>query len=135
MVVFGGHVGSTVPYSGFSNSSWSLSLGLNPTWMPLTTTGTPPTADHPYVAIDDEPRHRMIVLDGTVPQVWQLPLESYEWSSLATSSPPSPGTPWGAMYDPSRQQHVGLRSAQRRRTGTGMGAHAQRYSSLVFSDY
>jgi hypothetical protein len=103
MVVFGGHVGSTVPYSGFSNSSWSLSLGLNPTWMPLTTTGTPPTADHPYVAIDDEPRHRMIVLDGTVPQVWQLPLESYEWSSLATSSPPSPGTPWGAMYDPSRQ--------------------------------
>src|SRR5437762_1991464 len=57
MLVFGGN-------PTFLNDVWALSLGSDPAWSPIATSGTPPSPRYGTSAIYDEVNDRLIVFGG-----------------------------------------------------------------------
>ncbi len=109
MLVFGGYGG------GARNDTWSLSLaGGTPTWVPLTTSGTLPSARYAHSAVYDPVNDRMIIYGGLgasserLADVWALSLAGAPaWTQLTFSgSQPNARNSHTAIYDPHHQRMV-----------------------------
>jgi len=106
MIVFGGLDGS------YLNDVWVLSLGANPTWSPLSPSGSPPAGRWKAAGIYDPIGDRMIVYGGqgaggTSGEVWALELSgSPAWSLLTVGGGLQPDGRYEhtAVYDPARNR-------------------------------
>jgi hypothetical protein len=103
------------------NDVWSFSPSPIPSWLQLTTLGSPPPPRFAF-GIDYDPlRDRLIVVGGDGAQVqsqpnyymndvWTLPLsgsEALQWSQLSVAGlPPAPRWIFGMRYDPPRDRMV-----------------------------
>lgn len=97
---------------------FALNLGDPlPTWVPLSSTGTPPTSRSDYSVVFDPVRYRLLVfggyIGGTFPRfygnsVWALSLSGTpEWTELApTGQPPKGRGGHAAVYDPVHDRMV-----------------------------
>jgi len=117
LVVFGGLVAG----NSLSNEVWTLSLSGTPTWSPLTTAGTPPSARFYSVVVYDDANEQLVLFggyDGVAPfteqssagflgDTWTLSLGANPtWSNVFAGTPPPPRNLSHGIYDPSRQRMV-----------------------------
>ncbi len=108
MIVFGGRDANL----NYHNSVWELSLGVSPTWSPLTPNNAPPTPRIGHSAIYDSAKQRMVVFGGIqsggtyVNEVWELSLgNSPSWTSLSPAgSVPGARFFHTAIYDSLHQR-------------------------------
>ena len=94
------------------NDLWSFAPDP-PTWMPVATSGTPPTARSYFGLGYDPVRDRLILVGGSsgasyLNDAWALPLSgpsTLVWAQLTVSgTPPAARTIYGMQYDPVRDR-------------------------------
>ena len=98
MIVFGGY-----DNTDRLNDTWELTLGSNPTWRELSTSGTRPSARMEHAAIYDPIRDRMVIFGGEYRNdTWELTLgETPTWTELSPSGePPGARRAHKSIYDP-----------------------------------
>ncbi len=107
LIHFGGSYGANL------NDVWSLTLGANPQWMLVATTGGPPAPRNRHTAVYDSANARMIIFGGGLGSsspcandVWVLSNANSvggtpTWTQLSpTGGPPAPRLVHTAVYDP-----------------------------------
>ncbi len=101
MVVFGGNDGA----SG-GNQVWVLTLGNDPKWRLLLTSGAPPAKRFGHTAIYDPVGDRMIVFGGFrdpfggLADLWSLSLADSTWNPVQPTGPVPPARYYhSAIYD------------------------------------
>lgn len=126
----------------FDSSVWALTLGENPLWNPLATTGTPPSVRVGAAVLYDPTSDRLLVdggmdpasLPGRLRDAWALDLSADppQWSLLWAQTPYG-RTGHTAVYDAARDRVVMFAGKRPMPTGFSQGDLGQDLWTLRWS--